>query len=161
MKRLWMMVLLLALLAGCASLPDAGALQDETRYRIIYEASEKRPAGGAYSESPAPTARDEAVSPHAGRSLLPAGETTPDPSPAGSGADTAPSPSPAGSAEIPSASERVVTPVIGNKNSKVYHLPSCDTLPAEKNRVPFASAAEAEQAGYHPCARCLDSGTPQ
>lgn len=43
---------------------------------------------------------------------------------------------------------------IGNKNSHKYHLPACDGLPKEENRVLFASVAEAEAAGYTPCARC-------
>lgn len=41
--------------------------------------------------------------------------------------------------------------VIGNKNSKIYHYPSCSTLPAEKNRIYFSSAEEAEKAGYRKC----------
>ncbi len=43
---------------------------------------------------------------------------------------------------------------IGNRNSQKYHLPTCDGLPKEENRVTFASIAEAEAAGYTPCARC-------
>lgn len=40
--------------------------------------------------------------------------------------------------------------VIGNKNTKVYHLPGDKgALPAEKNRVYFRTAKEAEAAGYH------------
>jgi len=40
--------------------------------------------------------------------------------------------------------------VVGNKNTKVYHLPGDKSaLPAEKNRVYFKSAKEAEAAGYH------------
>jgi hypothetical protein len=40
--------------------------------------------------------------------------------------------------------------IIGNKNTKVYHLPG-DTgnMPAEKNRVYFRSEREAVAAGYH------------
>jgi hypothetical protein len=41
--------------------------------------------------------------------------------------------------------------IIGNKRTMAYHLPG-DTgqLPAEKNRVYFATEAEAVKAGYHP-----------
>lgn len=40
--------------------------------------------------------------------------------------------------------------VIGNKNTKVFHLPGDKgALPAEKNRVYFKTAKEAEAAGYH------------
>lgn len=41
--------------------------------------------------------------------------------------------------------------IIGNKNSKVYHLPGAGgNLPAEKNRVYFKTEAEAKAAGYRP-----------
>lgn len=43
---------------------------------------------------------------------------------------------------------------IGNANSHVFHLDTCSGLPAEKNRVEFASRAEAAAAGYTPCGRC-------
>lgn len=44
---------------------------------------------------------------------------------------------------------------IGNINSKKFHLPSCSSLPAEKNRIPFETYEEAEKAGYTPCGSCL------
>jgi len=45
--------------------------------------------------------------------------------------------------------------IIGNKNSLVYHSADCPSLPAEKNRVYFESAADAEAAGYRPHAACV------
>ena len=39
--------------------------------------------------------------------------------------------------------------IIGNKHTKVYHMPGDSNLPAEKNRVYFSSVAAAEAAGYH------------
>jgi hypothetical protein len=39
--------------------------------------------------------------------------------------------------------------IIGNKNTKVYHMPGDKNLPDEKNRVYFSSASAAEAAGYH------------
>lgn len=45
---------------------------------------------------------------------------------------------------------------IGNVNSKVFHLPTCSSLPSEKNRIEFNSYDEAIAAGYHPCSRCLN-----
>jgi hypothetical protein len=45
--------------------------------------------------------------------------------------------------------------IIGNKNSQVYHSLSCDSLPSEKNRVYFESAAEATQAGMRPHKECI------
>jgi endonuclease YncB( thermonuclease family)/methylphosphotriester-DNA--protein-cysteine methyltransferase len=49
--------------------------------------------------------------------------------------------------------------VIGNKNSKVYHLPGCSgyTRVAEKNQVKFDTAADAEKAGYHLAGNCHSS----
>ena len=46
------------------------------------------------------------------------------------------------------------TQVIGNRNSKKYHETWCHTLPKEKNRVYFNSAAEAESKGYVHCKNC-------
>jgi len=45
---------------------------------------------------------------------------------------------------------------IGNKNSKVFHLPGCPgySRVSEKNRVFFDSAVEAEQAGYRRAGNC-------
>jgi competence protein ComEC len=43
---------------------------------------------------------------------------------------------------------------IGNKNSKVLHLESCEQLPAEKNRVYFTKRQEAIEENYKPCQRC-------
>lgn len=46
--------------------------------------------------------------------------------------------------------------IIGNKNSKVYHLPGCSSYSrvSEKNQVKFDSAAEAEKAGYKLAGNC-------
>lgn len=46
------------------------------------------------------------------------------------------------------------TSYIGNKNSKVLHLPSCGALPKEENQVKFSSKQEALDEGYHACQRC-------
>ena len=43
---------------------------------------------------------------------------------------------------------------IGNLNSHKFHLPTCHSLPAEKNRVYFTSKSEALDAGYDPCGNC-------
>jgi hypothetical protein len=45
---------------------------------------------------------------------------------------------------------------IGNKKSKVYHLPACPDYAkvAEQNRVPFASEAAAQKAGYKKAKNC-------
>jgi endonuclease YncB( thermonuclease family)/methylphosphotriester-DNA--protein-cysteine methyltransferase len=47
-------------------------------------------------------------------------------------------------------------PVIGNKNSKIYHLPNCPGYDkvSEKNQVKFETAAEAEAAGYRIAKNC-------
>lgn len=53
-------------------------------------------------------------------------------------------------------SPEATSPVIGNRNSKLYHLPHCPGYQATsaKNRVAFASAAEAEKAGYRRAGNC-------
>ncbi|MEN6351227.1 MAG: Ada metal-binding domain-containing protein, partial [Syntrophomonas sp.] len=43
---------------------------------------------------------------------------------------------------------------IGNKNSKKFHLSTCQSLPAKKNRIEFSSRAEALAQGYVPCQSC-------
>jgi competence protein ComEC len=43
---------------------------------------------------------------------------------------------------------------IGNINSYKFHLPSCRTLPMEKNRVYFNTRDEAVNAGFDPCGNC-------
>lgn len=55
------------------------------------------------------------------------------------------------------AAETVLGQVIGNRNSKVYHLPEgCPSYNqvGEKNRVPFDSEAEAEASGYRRAGNC-------
>ena len=43
---------------------------------------------------------------------------------------------------------------IGNKNSKVFHRPSCGSLPSGKNQVYFDSRSYAVSKGYKPCSKC-------
>lgn len=43
---------------------------------------------------------------------------------------------------------------IGNLNTKKFHLPSCNSLPDEKNQIQFKSREEAIKQGYEPCKRC-------
>ncbi len=51
--------------------------------------------------------------------------------------------------------------IIGNKSSKVYHLPGAGgNLPAEKNRVYFKTEAEAKAAGYHAAGSLAGTKTP-
>lgn len=47
-------------------------------------------------------------------------------------------------------------PVIGNRNSKIYHEPGCSSVNdmSEKNKVNFDSAEAAKSSGYKPCSRC-------
>lgn len=44
--------------------------------------------------------------------------------------------------------------LIGNRKTEKYHEPGCRSLPAEKNRVYFQSAEEAEAEGYVHCKNC-------
>lgn len=50
--------------------------------------------------------------------------------------------------------------VVGNKNSKIFHLPGCSGYDrvSEKNRVYFNSAAEAESGGYRIAKNCSAAG---
>jgi endonuclease YncB( thermonuclease family) len=56
----------------------------------------------------------------------------------------------------PNAPGTASEPIIGNRNSKVYHLPNCPDYNkvSERNRVPFKSAGEAEAAGYRKARNC-------
>ena len=43
---------------------------------------------------------------------------------------------------------------IGNKKSKKFHRPECETLPHEKNREYFDDREQAVDMGYNPCKNC-------
>ena len=47
-------------------------------------------------------------------------------------------------------------PIIGNRNSRIYHLPNCPDYSkvSERNRVPFKTEAEAQAAGYRKARNC-------
>ncbi len=49
-----------------------------------------------------------------------------------------------------------VTAYIGNKNSKVFHLATCESVNKmiESNKVPFNTWDEAKEKGYKPCGSC-------
>ena len=49
--------------------------------------------------------------------------------------------------------DRIIT-YIGNKNTKKFHLPSCYTLPKEKNRVYISSRQRAISRNFSPCKNC-------
>jgi endonuclease YncB( thermonuclease family)/methylphosphotriester-DNA--protein-cysteine methyltransferase len=57
---------------------------------------------------------------------------------------------------VPALSTSSDDKVIGNKNSKVYHLPGCSGYArvSEKNQVKFDTAADAEKAGYRLAGNC-------
>jgi endonuclease YncB( thermonuclease family) len=68
---------------------------------------------------------------------------------------------PAAALTAPTATQpaRVATasgPIIGNRRSRIYHRPDCPNYAdvASQNRVPFGSAAEAENAGYRLARNC-------
>jgi cytochrome c5 len=72
----------------------------------------------------------------------PATKPAPAPKPA-----VAPAPAPAGA-------------IVANKDSKIFHRATCKSVGKmkETNKVPFASAAEAQKAGYKPCKECKPLG---
>jgi endonuclease YncB( thermonuclease family) len=47
-------------------------------------------------------------------------------------------------------------PIIGNRNSKIYHLPNCPDYNkvSDRNRVPFKTESEAAAAGYRKARNC-------
>lgn len=45
-------------------------------------------------------------------------------------------------------------PYVGNINSKVYHRPTCTSLPARQNVTELETREIAETEGYTPCGRC-------
>ena len=47
-------------------------------------------------------------------------------------------------------------PIVGIRNSKIYHLPNCPDYSkvSERNRVPFKTEAEAQAAGYRKARNC-------
>ncbi len=61
-----------------------------------------------------------------------------------------------GSAPVPPGSGAPKITYVGNKNSKILHLPSCGSLPKEENRAYFESYDDAIAAGYTPCSKCMD-----
>jgi endonuclease YncB( thermonuclease family) len=67
------------------------------------------------------------------------------------GGRTAKAPAPA-----PATAAAAAGSIIGNRNSKIYHLPNCPDYNkvSERNRVPFASEAAAQAAGYRKARNC-------
>lgn len=43
---------------------------------------------------------------------------------------------------------------IGNRNSQVFHVDSCTSLPAKKNRISFDTRAQAVEQGFRACTLC-------
>ena len=64
--------------------------------------------------------------------------------------------SPSGSAVIPphGSGGGPEAYYIGNRNSHIFHRPSCSSLPHAENRVYFDTRDQALAAGYQPCRRC-------
>ena len=56
--------------------------------------------------------------------------------------------------DIEPAEDAAIT-YIGNKNSRKFHAPDCNSLPKEENRVYFDSYDAATEAGYTPCTGCI------
>ena len=56
----------------------------------------------------------------------------------------------------PPATAAATGPIVGNRNSKIYHLPNCPDYSkvSERNRVPFNTEAEAQAAGYRKARNC-------
>lgn len=50
--------------------------------------------------------------------------------------------------------ERQNITYIGNKNSKIFHLPTCTSLPKEENSIYFDARTDAIEQGYEACKKC-------
>ncbi len=59
-------------------------------------------------------------------------------------------------AKVPAMAAAASGRIIGNRNSKIYHFPNCPNYNSvsERNRVPFATEAEAQTAGYRKARNC-------
>lgn len=78
-------------------------------------------------------------------------QAKPAPAPAAKPAAPATKPAPA-----PAAKPAAAGAILANKDSKVYHKADCKTAAKmkEANKTTFASAAEADKAGFKPCKVC-------
>lgn len=74
----------------------------------------------------------------------------PIPTPATS-ASASPSPTPTPTAKN---DNNIEITYVGNKSSKIFHLPACHTLPDKKNRVNLYSRETAIHENYKPCKNC-------
>ncbi len=54
----------------------------------------------------------------------------------------------------PSVPSEPINSYIGNINSKIFHLPTCSSLPKESNRVYFTNRNEAVSDGFTACSKC-------
>lgn len=86
--------------------------------------------------------------------------TEPQPTPEPEPEEPAPVIVPAAPVDPPKEEVPAVVPqtasVIGNKNTKKYHVPSCSSVTdiKEANKITLESAEAAQAAGYVPCKRC-------
>jgi len=147
MKRLWIIVIVIALIFGlsaCGGGNNASA-QSSSASSSIAEQTD-----GSSTTAIAPTEPPKAAEPSAS-SVAPAPEATP---------ATAPETTPATAEKqqvSPSTTDSTGTTgfqYIGNPKTKKFHLPTCSYLPAENNRVYFDTRQEAIDAGYSPCGHC-------
>lgn len=71
-------------------------------------------------------------------------------------ADTASTEAPTAAPDTAAPDTAVAAAYIGNRNSYVFHLPSCTGVAtmSEHNRVTFSTRKAALDAGYHPCGKC-------
>jgi endonuclease YncB( thermonuclease family) len=125
--------------AEAAGYKRAGNCREDT---MVATARQKEAAQGNRPSTPAtPTAQ-----PVAQTTSTPAAKATTVAAPA----------TEAGQSTNSNTTNTAAGPVIGNKNSKIYHLSNCPGYDkvSEKNQVKFQSAAEAEAAGYRIAKNC-------
>ena len=160
--------LLAVLLIGCMSggskeetqqsapVAESAAVQTGNRDEAAaqQQKSEPNPQPSADLPAPEPEPKPEPVAePVSEPEPEPVPKPEPEPEPA---SVPAPAPEPEPEPEPPAAAEPVGPAVIGNKNSKVYHELSCNSVTKMKdsNKVPMDSAEIAQSKGYKPCQNC-------
>lgn len=141
MKRVLLALLLAASVVAVAQDPKTGAPKTAAEKKADKKAEKK--------------AEKKAMKEKAAQEAQAAAKPAPAPAPA-----PAPKPAPAAAAKAapaaPAKAAAASGAILANKDSKTYHRADCKVAGKikEANRVSFASAAEADKAGYKACKVC-------
>ena len=148
-------------LEGCPGFRDV-AEKNRVVFKSVEEAEAAgyKRAGNCRADTMVPTARQREAA-EGNNQSPPTTQTTPavaqtPPTPAAKATTVAAPATEVAPSTSSNASATAAAPVIGNKNSKIYHLPNCPGYDkvSEKNQMKFQTAAEAEAAGYRIAKNC-------